>query len=478
MGGDHHVLGHDNPQPWQGSDHKAYDPPGGWIEQRRGDLFGFLVFLTLAVYLVANRLVPDVFVLPVGLSIRPWEPILALLALMWLAWLIVEPKPMPRGVLGLVALALLVVLVLSYFWNAPGYTQFEMEASRRGLLRVSLYAGLFMAAFHIATNLRRARQILTLISILTAIQGTIAIFESILQQRAVYLFHIWTGVGLIEDPNGIRGFSEFLKARPSGLPKVQSTAPHPITLSAVLALGALLTVTLYLHAPTKRQRRFYLLLLIPQVLALPVTNSRTGFFILIIGGLVMAALQIRRWPRALHLALGVTILMGIALAISPGTTSLILDSLTQPEQDPNIIVRVERAELVPDLVADRPLLGPGYITTDVSKVLFDNAYYKALLELGILGFLLLITFFFLCFSRCFVALGLASPPEQPLLLAGALGVLCLLAGGATFDAWTFDQFFPTCLILLGIGAGRADMVLRDRIRRSTSPGSRHIVVSS
>lgn len=441
----------------------------GVIQPERRKPSGFLVVLTLAAYLVLNRLVPDVFVLPVGLSIRPWEPVLGLLALLWFVWLIIEPKPLPRGALGLIALALLVVLVFAYFWNAPGYTEFEMRASRRGLLRVFLYAALFVACYHVATDLRRARRILTLISVLTAIQGSIAILEFVLKQRAVYLYHIWTAVGLIEDPVGDRGFAFGLKERLGGQTRVESTAPHSITLSAVLALGVLLTVVLYLHAPTRRQKRLFAALLVPQVLALPVTNSRTGFFILILAGLGIGLLQVRKWPAALPLALGMTGLMGMAFAISPRTARLLLNTLTQPESDPNIAVRVSRAEMVPELMSERPLIGPGYITTDVGQVLFDNAYYKGLLELGVLGFLLLMSFFLGCFVRSLGGLAHADSDEHPVVLAGALGVLCLLFGGATFDAWTFDQFFPTCLILLGIGVGRADVVLR---RHSAPPRTR------
>lgn len=436
------------------------DPFIGVTHRDRGDLLGFLVVATLAFYLAVNRLIPDVFVLPVGLSIRVWEPVLGLLALLWFLWLIVQPKPLPRGALGLIALALLFVLVLAYFWNAPGYTEFEMRASRRGLLRVLLYSALFIASYHIATSLRRSRRILTLISVLTAIQGTIAIFEFVFKQRAVFLYQLWTGLGLIEDPDGVRGFSEDLKARPTGLTKVESTAPHPITLSAMLAMGVLLTLVLYLHAPTRRQKRLFAALLVPQVLALPVANSRTGFFILILAGVGIGLLQVRKWPSALPLGLAVTALMAIAFMISSRTARLLLDSLTRPGQDPNIVVRLTRAEMVPDLMSERPLIGPGYITTDVSQVLFDNAYYKGLLELGVLGFLLFLSFILLCFARSVGGLSRADPGEQPVVLVGALGVLCLLFGGATFDAWTFDQFFPTCLILLGIGAGRADMVLR------------------
>ncbi|MGH8871266.1 MAG: O-antigen ligase family protein [Acidimicrobiia bacterium] len=441
------------------------DPFIGVTHRDRRDLLGFLVVLTLAVYLVVNRLIPDVFVLPVGLSIRPWEPVLGLLALLWLLWLIVEPKPLPLGALGLIALSLLVVLVLAYFWNAPGYTEFEMRASRRGLVRVFLYSGLFISSYHVATNLRWSRRVLILISVLTAIQGTIAIFEFVLKQRAVFLYNIWTAIGLIEDPDGVRGFSEDLKARLTGLTKVESTAPHPITLSALLAMGVLLTLVLYLHAPTRRQKRLFAALLVPQVLALPVTNSRTGFFILILAGLGIGLLQVRKWPSALHLGLAVTGLMGIAFMISSRTARLLLDSLTQPGQDPNIVVRLTRAEMVPDLMSERPLIGPGYITTDVSQVLFDNAYYKGLLELGVLGFLLLLSFFLVCLARSIGGLSRADSAEQPVVLMGALGVLCLLFGGATFDAWTFDQFFPTGLILLGIGVGRADMVLRNQMPR-------------
>jgi hypothetical protein len=430
------------------------------IQQERTDLFGFLLNLTLVIYLVLNRLIPDVFVLPVGLSIRPWEPVLGLLAILWFLWLIVDPKPLPRGALGLIALALLIVLVLAYFWNAPGYTEFEMQASRRGLLRVFLYSALFVASYHVATDLGAARRILILIPILTAVQGTIAIFEFVTKQRAVFLYHIWTALGLIEDPSGIRGFSVGFKERLSGLTKVESTAPHPITLSALLAMGVLLTLVLYLH--TRRHKRLLAVLLVPQVLALPVTNSRTGFFILILGGLGIGLLQVRKWPRTLSLGLGMIGLMGIAFVISPQTTGLLADSVTQPERDPNIVVRLTRAEMVPDLMSERPLIGPGYLTTDVNQVLFDNAYYLGLLELGVLGFLLLISFFLLCLARSVGALSRAGPGEHPVVLAGALGVFCLFLGGAAFDAWTFDQFFPTCLILLGIGVGRADIVFRRR----------------
>lgn len=441
-------------------------PPG----VLRPDLFGSLFLIGMFAFLMTNRLIPDIYTLPVGLSIRPWEPVLALLTLVWLCWLIIVPKPFPAGVVGLVALSLLVVLTLAYFWNAPGFTEYEATASRRGLIRIFLFAGLFLASYHLAYDLQSAKRVLRLIVSLTGIQAVVGIYEYVSGRSATFLHELWTGIGLTVDPRGTRGFSDSLKQRLTGELKVQSTAPHPLVFSAVLALGILIALTLFLHAPSRRSRRIYGFLLLLQLACLPMTNSRTGFLVLIAGLVVLALLTVRKWPSSLPMALLVTMFMGIVFALVPGSARLLLNSFTRPQEDPNLEVRLARFDRLPDLMADRPALGAGYLTNDVNIIVFDNSYNLALVELGVIGFVLLVTFFLVCMGRSLSGLARAGPAEIPLQLAGVVGVLALLAGAATFDAWAFDQFFPTCLILLGIGVGRAD-VIRRRLTLSASQGS-------
>ncbi|MGH8875695.1 MAG: O-antigen ligase family protein, partial [Acidimicrobiia bacterium] len=412
----------------------------GAVGQRRSDFVGFLVATAMSAYLVANRLIPDVFVLPVGLSIRLWEPFLALAAVAWFLWLIVQPKPFPRGALGLIALILLVVLVLAYFWNAPTYDEFEAQASRRGVLRVVLYGALFLISYHLALDLARGRRLLSLVAGLTAIQGVIGIFEFATGQRAVFLYHFWTGIGLIEDPKGVRGFNPSLRERLTGEIRAESTAPHPVTFSAVLAAGVLITLVLWLHAPTRRRRRLYGALLIPQLIALPLTSSRTGFVVLVVVGVALIVLQVRKWPAGLPLALGLTVVMLVTFVAVPSSARLLLNSFTRPLEDRNLHSRVADFDELPDLMADRPVIGAGYLTHDVSIIVFDNAYNTALWELGVVGFLLLVGFFLVCTGRSLKGLARGEPEETPVILMGVVGGLGLLAGGATFDAWTFDQF--------------------------------------
>jgi hypothetical protein len=43
---------------------------------------------------------------------------------------------------------------------------------------------------------------------------------------------------------------------------------------------------------------------------------------------------------------------------------------------------------------------------------------------------------------------------------------------ATFDALSFDQFFPMCLMFLAIGVSRADEARRDDARRPLANADR------
>ena len=68
--------------------------------------------------------------------------------------------------------------------------------------------------------------------------------------------------------------------------------------------------------------------------------------------------------------------------------------------------------------------------------------------------------------RCYGTLSFAPESDRPLLLVGAIAAISLLIASGTYDAFSFDQFLPTCLLLMGVGLARADL-----LRRAGSPRS-------
>jgi len=434
------------------------------------DIYRALLVASVIAYLVTNRLIQDIYVLPIGLSIRPWEPVLGLVLVAWLLWMITQPKPLPRGIVGLIALALLTVLIGSYFWNAPGFTPFQANASERGIVRVVLFAGLFLASYHLAFDRERARRFLMLIVSLSAIQGVLGVYEYVSGTSATFLHEIWTGIGLEVDPRGLRAFNELLKTRLTGELRVMGTAPNPLVLSALLALGSLITFALLSHTTSRRRRRLLAILLLVQIVSMPLTNSRSGFVILLGVGIVVVFLTVRQWPRMLPFALLLSIVMGITFTLVPRSARLLLNSFTRPQNDPNLEVRLQRFDQVPGLMSERPFLGAGYLTNDVEIIVFDNAFNLGLVELGIVGFMTLVAFFLVSIGRSLSGLARCSTGEEPLLLAGVIGGFSVIVAATTFDAWTFDQFFPTAIMLMGIGVGSADSVRR-RLEESSPPDS-------
>ena len=77
-----------------------------------------------------------------------------------------------------------------------------------------------------------------------------------------------------------------------------------------------------------------------------------------------------------------------------------------------------------------------------------------------LGLVAFLAFVLTSLVRCWTGSARAGPDEVILPIVGVIAALALIVGGATFDAWTFDQFFPTCVCLLGLGLGRSAVVLR------------------
>jgi polysaccharide biosynthesis protein PslJ len=436
-------------------------------------------FILIVLYLVLNRVIPDRFVLPVGSSVRVYELVLVLILGVWLLWMIVDPLPFPNGLLGITGLGLVAVLALAPFLSALEMTPFQINGAQRGLVRVVLFAGMFMAAYHLAHRLRSGRLLLSWVLGLTAFQAVLSVWEYLTETPLYFFDDFATSIGLIPDPNNIRGEFE-LFTRLTGEVRAVVTAPHPIVLSALIALGVLISAGWLVHERGNKGRRWVMVATAVLLIGLPVSNSRTGFVILVVATVPFLILASRNLVRMIPLSLGVAVVFVAAFIVSPQTPRLLLNSFTNPDQDHNTQVRLSKFDSIPELIADRPFFGTGYLTHDPTIQIFDNAYNLALVETGIIGLAFFVLFFVLILSRCWSAFRSASKREAILPFAGLVAAMTVLVGGATFDAWTFDQFFPTALIIMGLGAGRSAVIQR-RVDRPQPEalvvGSRHLTSS-
>lgn len=431
---------------------------GALASNTSDDVFGLLTFLLVVIYVVLNRLVEDIYTLPVGFSIRPSEAVVVLLGMVLALWMITSHGPLPRGAAGLLGAGLLLILLLSPLINAPTMSEFEANGAERGLVHGVLLAILFLATYQVARNLRHAFIIIWFILAFTVAQGGVAIYETITRQAFPILGPIWETLGLQVDPKGFRGQLVDLRLRLTGETRAASTAPHPIVLSALLAVGIAIAVILYLNTGSKLRRRLYLVAMVVQLAALGTTASRTGFLLLALAGVLVLFTQIRHLPRSAPVIATLAVGGLVLASVAPRTPRLILNLFTNPTSDHNVAVRVSKIEFISGFLERRPLIGAGYLTHDRRLVEFDNSYFVFVVELGMLGLLVLVAFFLVVFFRSYGALSAASAEEQPLLVIGAVAGITLLVGGATFGAWSFAQFFPTCLILMAIGLSRSDEI--------------------
>ena len=426
-----------------------------------------LVQFLLIGFLVTNRLMDRLITVPVGISIHPSELVLIALGGVWTWCQLLRREPMPRGVVALAGLAVLVILLVSPNANAGNLSPFQAQTFDQGIIIVLLYALLFVVSYQAGRSEWRSHQVVTTVLAMSAFQGIVALIENFRGAPFRALDNIWLFIGLQVDPRSSRELALELDTRLTGELRVQATAPHPLVLSAIVAVSLAITLQLLLSATSPRLRRRYAVLTVINLVAMAPTNSRTGFFIL---ALTLPVIAILNWRRLYDLVIASVVGvagLGALFVVSPSTPRLILNSFTGQAPDHNVDVRLERIPLVMGFLEDRPLLGAGYLTHDNRITFWDNAYLHGLAEMGILGFTSLLFFLVSATIRCLTALS-ASGFRRDLAIFGFMGGAGLLIGGTTFDAWTFGQFLPMCLVLLALGVSQADVHV-DTVRARRSP---------
>lgn len=452
-------------------------PIGGGALGRDAEAASKLMFWALVVYLVVDRIIPDQYVVPLGISIKLPQVVLMVVGLLLLLAMTLDARPLVRGLVGLFGLLTVLFLLTAPWINALGLSRIETDGAERGIVTTVLLAVLFVAAYYVAVpDGRYAERLIIVVLVLTAIQASIALFESF---SAIYVTQSWgfLNLGFLQiDPGLERTFGfegAFRTSRPT------ATAPHPIVLSALLALGILLVLAKLPNTHRRRDRFLLLALVIPFLAALFILETRTGLVVLGVSGIVLLILMVGRHTD-LMIRFGLLGVAGLAMvaALFPQSARSMLNLFARAGQDSSVQARTDDYVLIPELLERRPMVGPGFMTRDPGGLYLDNSYLDGLLEFGVVGSVIVFGFLIAALSRLLgAARRSVATRDRTIIIAGAAATLAMLVAMALFDALKFEQFLPTVVLLMAMGLARADAMSRgptpspERVRKADSERS-------
>jgi O-antigen ligase len=191
--------------------------------------------------------------------------------------------------------------------------------------------------------------------------------------------------------------------------------------------------------------------------------------ILVVGVLTIVAVRARWLPRLLPLAIVGAVGIGIAAALSPGSLRSSLDLFWRAGEDSSVTVRLDRLGSVPELIAENPIFGPGWFTTDPHVLLFDNTWILSLVEFGVVGTAAIVVFMLSTMGRMWTVRHIARGTESILIMCGMAAGAGLFVSGFTFDVFAFAQFLPIVILMMGMGLAGADRAVRRSIDDEIDP---------
>ena len=299
-----------------------------------------VVFWGLVVFLVVDRTIPDLYVLPVGFSLKISHVFAGAVVLLLIWAHTVETRPLPRGIAGLLGLLTLVATLSGPFVNASTLSSYEENAADLGLVTIMILTGLFLAAHYLGQKGIRPIKLIWVVIVLTALQAAIASWEKwsgwLLTRDTTFL-----NLGFLVPDPGLEGGFVFGSSRIGGGLRPVATAPHPIVLSALVGVALLLVIGVYPYA-TRGGRRVLFVLLAPLMMGLLSAETRTGIVIAAIGSILALAIGIARTTdKMLPFIVSVGFLMAGAVAAFPSSARTALNQFSRVGSDPSIAARAQ-----------------------------------------------------------------------------------------------------------------------------------------
>jgi hypothetical protein len=389
-------------------------------------------------------------------QLEPYRILVALLVLLWIASLLVDPNVRFRRS-GFEAPLVVIIgsIVASVVFNPGRVSDVSSIVDKKLMFFLS-----FVLVLYLTTSvIRRLDNIDYLIKTLVG-GGAVVSFFAIVEARTGFnVFNHLSRVVPFLKGGDIAGPSFILHG--SSRLRVFASAEHPIALSAALVMLA--PLALYL-ARRYRQRRWYVAAL---VLALGVVGglSRTGITMLMVVLLVFLWLRPRETRRMWPAIIPALIVVHIAL---PGSLGALKNSFLpaggvvaqQSSAGGSGSGRLADLHTAGPLVRERPLIGQGYgtrvpdpdNTTDFNAQILDDQWLGTLLETGALGVFGWLWLFVRVMRRFGGEARQDDSDRGWLLVSIAASVAAYAIGMLTYDAFSFIQVTFLLFIFIGIGS--------------------------
>lgn len=438
-------------------------PAGSSVITRRGAD----ATTVLTAYLALLWCIPSSMVVPALGSAGSPSNLLGVAVCFWWAWfhvrrtdvLSVGFQPVRAAMLGWL-LIMLVVYAHAMAGPIPGD---EVSVADNGILRLLGMAGILLLANDGISSYARLQVLLRRLALAAGAVALLGFVQYVTHQLWIDRLSIpGLSPGMVTELGARSGF-----ARPSG------TSASAIEYGVVLAMA--LPVVIALASSGNHRRWIYRLLLVPIVLSIYLSVSRSAYLCAAVGLAVLAL----SWSNRQRLqALGILTVASVAMYLSvPGLLGTIVGLFSRAEDDPSVASRTGSYEIAGDFIANSPIVGRGFGTFLPKYWILDNGYLGLLIEggvLGLLGFLVVLASGFLAARH---SLRNTTPAEQPLARAVMASVLAGASCLAFFDTFAFPQTSGCVMLLLGVaGAMRrlaADGGLEpspELLTPSTSPG--------
>lgn len=322
-----------------------------------------------------------------------------------------------------------------------------ISAADRGLLSFMGWAGVVLLT---CEGLRGWRDLKLIVTWLSRFGGFVA---------ALGIIQYFTGfdIAALFTIPGLSANSEFGEVTTrSVINRVSSTAVHPIEFGVVMA--ALFFLSLHRSLFTRPSKLSW----VPTILigvALPMSVSRSAIIAIAIATIVIFAGWPSRWRFAGLLVLPFAV-VGMKL-LAPGLLGTIRSLFTNVSVDPSVTGRTQDYDAVLTVYANHPAFGQGlYTFLPRYYRILDNQMLMSLIELGAVGFTILIVFISTGYMLARGARRRSSDPrERDLSLAISGAIVGLVVSYFTFDAWGFPMVAGLTFLLIGM-AGSASHASR------------------
>ncbi len=401
-------------------------------------------------------------------ELEPYRLYVALVAVMWLAALLADPRVRARAS-GLEApLFLFVSAALgSVIFNGDRITELAVDAEVTKAL--TFFASFVLVFYLIVSVLKTFAQVERLVSVLVAGAALVAV-SSIYESRSGYnvFDHLSSVLPMLQSETNVPGVEDITRG---GNKRVFGSSQGPIALGAAFAL--LLPLGVYLGVRF-RQVRWWIATALLGLGALA-TLSRTSILMLMVIVLVFLWLRPRQTKRFWPVLLPAVVVIHFML---PGTIGTIRASFFPSEgliaqQSNNAGGRGSGriADLGPalDEFSQTPIFGQGYGTRLTGRDranahILDDQWLKTLLETGLVGF----AAWLWLFVRSVRRLARAAKEDQSdrgfLFVALAAAVAAFAVGMFLYDAFSFIQV--TFLLFIVLALGSVALNARDRAARA------------